>query len=137
MSQTTLRETNSLGEGLLENTEPTDTQGAGALLGTNLNIDLNNTFNPTTPGPIPPDPVMGEEELKTQLMEELHEVVARMTKATKETQSGTERDILLRELRHKKIELSRQLASLAFNRECKKYNKKVAAKKKKQKQKIN
>ena len=84
MSQTTLGETNSPSEELLENTEPTDTQGAGALLGTNLNIDLNNTFNPTTPqGSIPPDPVIREDEMKTELMEELHQVVARMTKATK------------------------------------------------------
>ena len=142
MSQGTPADINSLSEGFLlentePNTEPTDTQGAGALLGTNLNIDLNNTFNPTTPGPIPPDPVLREEELKTELMEELHQVVARMTKATKETQSGTERDILLRELRHKKIELSRQIASIALKQECAKYNKKVAAKKKKQKQKVN
>jgi len=99
-------------------------------------VDLNNTFNPTTSqGSIPIDQGNKEDEKKTELMEELHQVVARMTKATKETQSGTERDILLRELRHKKIELTREIASLAFKQECEKYNKNVAAKKKKQKQK--
>ena len=97
---------------LLSNTEPT-TPNVG-ITGATSSMDLNNTFNPSIETQIQqPISTTQEDDLKSQLMDELHQTTLRMEKATKET-DGTERDILVRELRHRKLELSREIASLAF-----------------------
>ena len=58
-----------------------------------------------------------------------------MAKATNETMAGTERDILLSELRQKKRELTCDIATLAFKQECEKYNKNLSDKQKTETQK--
>ena len=68
-------------------------------------------------------------------MEELYQIEVRIAKATKETQSKTEKEILLRELRKKKRDLVRLIADIVFQKECDKYSKELDAKKKTEKQK--
>ena len=119
----------------LDATEPTRTDGTSTPLTLNTHDqDLNRTFNPIEL-PQASQQNTQEEEAKAELMEELYQIEIRIAKATKETQSKTEKEILLRELRKKKRDLVRLIADLVFKKECDKYSKELAAKKKTEKQK--